>query len=181
MAETIKSRDKRIREGWFAKYAPEQLSGIDIGCGKDALNSTFRRWDKINGDGDAQKMAGVPDNRFHTVYASHVLEHLHDPVEGIKNWYRICKPGGHVIICIPHRDLYEKKENLPSKWNDDHKTFWLPERSEPPVTRSFRHTILEAVPNANIVVLRVLDEGWVSVAPDKHSGGEYSIEAIIKK
>jgi hypothetical protein len=40
--------------------------------------------------------------------------------------------------------------------------------------------VLQAVPNANIVSLRVLDEDWVSNG-DGHSGGEYSIEVIIRK
>ena len=180
MAETIKSRDRRIREGWFEKYAPPYLSGIDIGCGKDPLNDTFRRFDYILGDGDAQKMIGVPDNSFPTVYASHILEHLHDPIEGLYNWYRICRSPGHLIVCVPHRDLYEKKTTLPSRWNEDHKTFWLPEKGEPPHTRGLREIILQAIPNADIVLLRVLDEGWVSNG-DKHSGGEYSIEAIVNK
>lgn len=180
MAETIKSFDRRIREGWFEKFAPSHLSGIDIGCGKDPLNATFRRFDNILGDGDAQKMEGIPDDSFHTVYGSHILEHVHDPIEALYNWYRICRSPGHVIVCVPHRELYEKKKTLPSRWNGDHKTFWLPEKGEPPHTRGLREVVLQAIPNADILLLRVLDEGWVSNG-DAHSGGEYSIEVIIKK
>lgn len=181
MAETRKSYNRRVNEGWFEKYAPSHLSGIDLGCGKDPLNHTFRRFDAANGDGDAQLMHGTPDDIFHTVYASHLLEHVHDPVEALKNWYRICRSPGHVIVCVPHRDLYEKKLDLPSRWNGDHKTFWVPETGEPPVTRGLRETVFQAIPNADIVLLRVLDEGWVSNGATNHSGGEYSIEVIIKK
>ena len=179
MAETRKSHIRRLKEGWF-NYAPFWLSGIDIGCGTDPLNETFRRYDHIWGDGDAQKMFGIPDNAFHTVYASHVLEHVYDPIEAVYNWYRICKSPGHVIICVPHRDLYEKRKMLPSRWNPDHKTFWLPEKGEPPHTRGLQEVISQAVPGANLIVLRVLNEGYM-VNGDGHSGGEYSIEAIIKK
>jgi SAM-dependent methyltransferase len=181
MAETIKSYSRRVREGWFDKYAPWWLSGIDIGCGKDPLNHTFRRFDAIYGDGDAQLMHGTPSDQFHTVYASHILEHMRDPIEALYNWWRICRHEGHIIVCVPHRELYEKKLHLPSKWNGDHKTFWLPDKGEPPHTRGLREVIYQAIPDANIVLLRVLDEGWVSNGPDMHSGGEYSIEAIIKK
>lgn len=180
MAETIKSYARRVREGWFEKYAPPYLSGIDLGCGDDPLNQTFRRFDAIFGNGDAQRMHGTEDNQFHTVYSSHLLEYLHNPIEAIYQWYRICRSLGHVIICVPHRDLYEKKIDLPSNWNDEHKTYWLPEDSEPPVTMSLRNVILQAVPNADIVSLRVLDEGWESNGT-AHSSGEYSIEAIIRK
>lgn len=180
MAETSKSYKRRVREGWFDKYAPYWLSGIDIGCGKDPLNHTFRKFDCVYGDGDAQKMDATPDNMFHTVYCSHILEHVHNPIEALYNWYRICRSPGHLIVCVPHRDLYEKKKLLPSNWNGDHKTFWLPEKGEPPHTRGLREVVLQAIPDANIVLLRVLDEGFVSNG-DGHSGGEYSIEVIIRK
>lgn len=179
MAETHKAEARRFREGWFDEYAPDYLSGIDIGWGGDPLNNTFRRWDKV--DGDATVMAGVPGNVFHTVYASHVLEHLADPVTALRSWYRICRPGGNVIVCIPHRDLYEKRRSLPSNWNAEHKYFYLPDVEEKPDTLSLRAVIDEAIPGANVVSLRVLEKGFTDPGPDQHSGGEYSIEAIIRK
>ncbi len=181
MGETIKARNRRLKENWFDKYAPDDKSGIDIGCQRDPLNETFRRWDIIFGDGDATYMSGVSDNKFHTVYASHILEHVNDPVTAIQNWYRITKPGGHVIVLVPHRDLYEKRTTLPSRWNGEHKTFWLPEAGEPPCTRGLKETIMQAVPNADIVSFRVLDEGCIPTPSHKHATGEYSIEAIIRK
>ncbi len=180
MAETRKSHERRLREGWFDAYAPFYLSGIDIGCGRDPLNETFRRFDIMYGDGDAQKMEGIPDDAFHTVYASHVLEHLHDPIEALYNWYRILRHSGHLIVCVPHRDLYEKRSLLPSRWNGDHKTFWLPQKGEPPHTRGLEEIILQAIPNADIVLLRILDEGYFSNG-NEHAGGEYSIEVIVRK
>jgi hypothetical protein len=181
MGETSKAHERRVREGWF-KYAPEDRSGIDIGCQKDPLNQTFRRYDVIYGDGDATYMEDVADNTYFTVYASHVLEHLPDPVTAIKNWYRILQPGGHLIISIPHRDLYEKKKELPSRWNLEHKWFFLPDKSEPPCTLSFQGVIAEAIPGANLVDFRVVDEGFdYSIPPTIHSCGEFSIEAVIKK
>lgn len=169
--ETSKAFDRRIREGWFAKYAPDNQTGIDIGCQHDPLNHTFRRWDLIFGDGDATYMAGVPDETFHTVYVSHVLEHLNDPVEAVRNWWRILKPGGHLIVIVPHRDLYERKTELPSKWNHDHKRFYLPE--------DLASVIGQAIPS--IIQLRVLSDGWIDLPNDQHPVGEYSIEAIMKK
>lgn len=181
MGETIKARDRRIREHWFKLFAPEDQPGIDIGCQRDPLNHTFRRWDLIFGDGDATHMEGVPDEIFQTVYASHVLEHLQDPVTAIRNWYRICRPGGHVIICVPHRDLYEKRLTLPSRWNNDHKWFYLPDEFDPPHTQSLRAMIEQAIPKPDIVGLTVQQEGWLSLPEDQHSVGEYSIEAIVRK
>jgi ADP-heptose:LPS heptosyltransferase len=181
MGEVTKAYDRRVRENWFEAYCPEDKAGIDIGCQHDPINHTFRRWDIIFGDSDATFMQGVPDGKFWTVHASHVLEHVHHPVLALQNWYRILKRGGNLIVLVPHRDLYEKKLELPSIWNGDHKSFWLPETAEAPHTRSLKHTILEAIPNAEIISFRVLDENYYSESAAVHSQGEYSIEAVIRK
>lgn len=180
MGETSKACARRQRTGWFERYAPAELPGIDIGCGSDPLNQTFRRFDSARGDGDATLMDGTPDETFTTVYASHVLEHLHEPERALANWWRILKPGGHLIVLVPHRDLYERRTELPSRWNGDHKTFWLPETEEPPVTRGLRQTIARAIGSREIV-LSVLRDGWQEVPEHVHPLGEYSIEAIVRK
>jgi SAM-dependent methyltransferase len=179
--ETKKAHARRVKENWFEKYAPEHLGGIDIGCKNDPLYKTFRKWDFIFGDSDAAFMKNVNDNEFQTVYASHILEHLKDPITAIRNWFRITKMGGNLIILVPHRDLYEKRKMLPSRFNKDHKCFWLPEKSELPCTKSFKHTIIKAIPNANIISFKVLNDNWVPLHSHVHSIGEYSIEAIINK
>lgn len=180
--ETSKSHQRRVREGWFEKYAPEDKIGIDIGCSIDPLNQTFRRYDFAFGDPDATHMDGMPSNLFHTVYASHILEHISYPQTAIRRWYEILKPGGHLIIVVPHRDLYEKKRFTPSMWNKDHKYFWLPDVEEPPATKSLKKEVLAAIPNADIVEFRVLDEGYdYSLSKDEHPIGEFSIECIIRK
>lgn len=179
--ETSKSFMRRLKEGWFEKYCPADKIGIDIGCGHDPVNHTFRRFDKIFGDGDATLMEGFPNNTYWTVYTSHLLEHLHEPEKAIKRWYELVKPGGHLIICVPHRDLYERKKTLPSKWNIDHKWFWLPNKEEYPHTKNLLKTVKECT-NGLIVLHRVLDEGYDYNLPlDKHPVGEYSIEIIVKK
>lgn len=178
--ETAKAHFRRLREGWYERYAPADKPGIDIGCGIDPLNNTFHKWDAVYGDGDATYMDGVPDATYHTVYASHVLEHLQDPVEAVRNWWRILQPGGHLIICVPHRDLYENKKELPSNWNSDHKWFWLPQEFDPPHTLSLAHVVGRGT-DRDTVLIRVLDEGHKSSGLDEHPGGEYSIEAIVRK
>jgi len=180
--ETSRARERRLREGWYEKYCPEDKLGLDIGCSQDPVNKTFRRFDMAFGDGDAQFMYDFPNDTYWTVYASHVLEHMKFPEKALARWFELVKPGGHLIISIPHRDLYEKRKMLPSQWNPDHKYFWLPETDEPPCTKSLKRVILEAIPNANIVDFRVIDEGYNHlVAPDQHPVGEYSIEAVIQK
>lgn len=177
--ETSKAFERRVKENWFNQYAPEQKSGIDIGCQNDPLNETFRRWDLIFGDGDATFMKNVPDETFQTVYASHVLEHLDQPTTAIKNWWRILKDDGYLIIIVPHRDLYERKLELPSQWNPDHKWFYLPDQAAKQ-TLSLKQIIRDALGPVTIQ-MRVLSDGWIELPINQHPVGEYSIEAIIKK
>ena len=102
-------------------------TGIDIGGRVDPLvayrelfprMAEVRTWD-LN-DGDAQFMEGVADETYHFVYSSHCLEHLGDAEEGLRNWFRILKPGGHMVVVVPDEDLYEQGI-FPSTFNRDHK------------------------------------------------------------
>lgn len=180
MTETQKACSRRVEEDWFKKYLRDP--GVDIGCGSDQVSESFQKWDLILGDGDAQKMVGIFDEGYLTVYASHVLEHLEDPVEALHNWFRILKPDGYLIVIVPHRDLYEKKKELPSRWSAEHKTFWLPDFREGSDTWGLRETLRLALPAEGweIEVLRTLDTQYNSNG-GKHPIGEYSIEAIVKK
>ncbi|MBE9533976.1 MAG: class I SAM-dependent methyltransferase, partial [Proteobacteria bacterium] len=128
--ETTKARPRRESEGFFDQYC--QGRGLDIGYGGDLVCENAKGWDIE--DGDAMKLEGLSDNSFDFVYSSHTLEHMIDPAIALKNWWRVLKPGGNLILYIPHRDLYEKKKDLPSRWNLDHKHFFLPELDELPVT-----------------------------------------------
>lgn len=110
--------------------------GIDIGAGDDCLwnyrdafpnMTSCKGWDLE--DGDAQFMKGVPDNHYDFVHSSHCLEHLWDPNESLKNWIRILKPGGHLVILVPDEDTYEQGV-WPSNFNGDHKTTWTTYKKE---------------------------------------------------
>ncbi|MEM7237860.1 MAG: class I SAM-dependent methyltransferase [Pseudomonadota bacterium] len=126
MRELSKSIMRRVREPNFVT-SYFKGNGLDIGGRPDPLSlySEFfplmgdvRIWDLD--DGDAQFMSGVADNSFDFVSSSHCLEHLHDPREGLENWIRVTKPGGHVVVLIPDEDLYEQGV-FPSTFNLDHK------------------------------------------------------------
>ena len=187
MAETRKAHARRLREGFYDAYC--QGHGIDIGVGRvdtvdgeDALPVPgVQGWDKD--DGDATFMEAVPDEAYDFVYTSHILEHIGNPTLALKNWWRILKPGGHLILYVPHRDLYEKRTSLPSQWNPDHKFFLLPERDELPFTLGLRPLIEGALAGngAKTIYLKDCDEGHTITDPSQHSDGEYSIEMVVRK
>jgi SAM-dependent methyltransferase len=179
MAETSKARSRREREGFFQKYC--QGNGIDIGAGNDPISTNPMVWDIYNGD--ATYMLGMPDGVFDYVYSSHCLEHVSSPYLAIKNWWRILKANGFLLILIPHRDFYEKKTNLPSNWNTDHKCFFMPYFDELPCAIGLQSLIESALPQGDyeIVYIQECNEGHTITDPNVHSDGEYSIEAVIKK
>jgi len=187
MGETRKTKERWIRNGEYQKFI-EGKNGIDIGVGRidahegpDTINPDFYQHDKD--DCDAVTMDIFEDNFFDVVWASHVLEHLNDPILAIKNWIRICKPGGIVAIFVPDAELYEGVPRLPSMWNEDHKTMWLAFDFSPPNTFSLEDTVLRAIGQNDASIYSIIrcDEGWYKPNKETHAIGEYQIECIIKK
>ena len=194
MAETSKIRQRLIESGFFAEHI-EGKNVIDLGVGRfDTFDGAdclcrpedeykpilYKGWDKD--DGDATLMQGVEADTYNLVYASHILEHLSDPITAIRNWLRICRLGGIIFISVPHRDLYERRKTLPSKWNGDHKFFILPYDSEPPHTFSLKGLINTAVGAHGVIEsIEVRDTSTNHDKQAEHAHGEYSIEAVIRK
>ena len=131
MYETSKAVQRRLHDpNFISRYF--KGSGIDIGPGNDPLREyvelfplmTVVSWDKA--EGDAEDMIGCRDETFDFVHASHCLEDMNDPQVALTNWFRILKPGGHLIVTVPDEDMYEQGI-FPSEFNTDHKwtfTIW---------------------------------------------------------
>lgn len=43
------------------------------------------------------------------VLASHVLEHCFDPLMALRNWLRVLKPGGHILMAVPEAENWLDK------------------------------------------------------------------------
>jgi SAM-dependent methyltransferase len=199
--ETAKSQERRLREGWYEKYAPADKPGLDIGCGEDPLYPENPLWIQVDNAFNDWALSLAPnrhrlpatrmpfaDGTFTTVYASHILEHIANPLTALREWWRLLAPGGHLIVCVPHRDLYEKRLELPSIWNPDHKWFWVEdetpgvEQAGWPFTLGIHDVFFAAIqqyPNLHPEV-RVLRDGY-DANGDDHPLGEFSIEAIVRK
>jgi SAM-dependent methyltransferase len=117
-----------------------------------------------------------PDETADTIYCSHVLEHIADYKRAIHDWHRVLKLGGFMICVVPHQFLYEKRWNLPSAWNADHKRFYTPAS----LLREFEEAL---APNSyRVRHLRDGDDGYTyDLGPEHHAEGVYEIELVVEK
>jgi SAM-dependent methyltransferase len=189
--ETSKAVMRRLSDSRFiTRYFVG--NGIDIGAGDDPVSNykdffpgmqQVRNWDLP--DGDAQLMAGVADNSFDWLLSSHCLEHMRDPTEAMRNWSRILKPGGHMVLLVPDEDLYEQGV-FPSRFNWDHKTTWTIQKnlSWSPVSVSCT-SFLANFPELTILKLELLDASYRYHIQNQDQTltpiGESAIEIILRK
>jgi SAM-dependent methyltransferase len=192
MKECSKSIPRRLADVNFtSRYFVGD--GLDIGGKPDPLGiyqelfcrmRSVRTWDLE--DGDAQQLAGVADDSFDFVHSSHCLEHLHDPREGLENWLRVVRAGGHLVITVPDEDLYEQG-TFPSTFNRDHKWTFTLFKKHSWSTRSLN--VLELVQglgaNAEAVKLELLSATYRYDLPRYDQTltpvAECGIEIVIRK
>ncbi|QIN77695.1 methyltransferase domain-containing protein [Rubrobacter marinus] len=105
-------------------YLPGRDRGrvLDVGSGAGETMKELRRlgWEVegVDFDADAVEVArrsygldvrlgtlesqNYPSNRFDAVVMSHVIEHVHHPVEFLSECRRVLKPGGRLIVITPN-------------------------------------------------------------------------------
>ena len=192
MRECSKSIARRVSD---ARYATRYFvgEGVDIGGYPDPLSlySEFfplmrscRIWDLE--DGDAQFMQGIESNVFDFVFSSHCLEHLRDPFVGLKNWLRVLKPGGHLVITVPDEDMYEQGV-WPSQNNKDHKHTFTIKKSKSWSQGSINITdLLSSLGDfADVKKIEVIDSTFRVSLPRYDQTltpiGECAIEFVVRK
>lgn len=154
MNETTKS--KKIWGG--LEWSIVKGEGIDIGCGPDPVTPNAARFDLE--DGDANKITNTIKRQFDFVYASHCLEHMHDPESALAEWWQLVKVGGHLFFMVPDEDLYEQG-NFPSLFNSDHKATYTISKQKSWSPRSFNVLQLAlSLPHSRLVKLELQDHGY---------------------
>ncbi len=89
-----------------AKLAPacKEIVGVDINAGSIAKarqqhpNITFVRC--------SANAVPFPDAYFDAAIMTEILEHVLDEVAALTESYRLLKPGGSLILSVPHRGLF---------------------------------------------------------------------------
>lgn len=136
-----------------------QGKGIDIGCGAWLVRPDVQPFDQVHGDANHITRYAQP-GAYDYVFSSHCLEHMRDPDHALGEWWKLVKPGGHLLVVVPDEDLYEQGY-WPSLFNKDHKfTFTASkQRSWSPVSRNLLDMV-KVLPGAEIRSLRLQDQGY---------------------
>lgn len=148
--------------------------GLDIGCGRRTA------WPKMIGVDSLKDMGGlknkpgdvsiiaesdnlhmVTDASMDYVFSSHNLEHMADRHKTLKEWARVIKTGGYMVLYLPSANFYPKVGEPGA--NPDHKIDIFPGDVE--------KWLQEAT-----------DCGWIQVEREERSRGiEYSLYLVFQK
>lgn len=177
--EARKTYDLKLKNGFIEKY----LSGtaiLDIGYKGYETNvlpivpqAIGIDLDYPGYDGETLPFASASQD---AVFSSHCLEHVRDARTTIREWFRVLRIGGFLVICVPHQYLYERRIGPPSQWNLDHRRFYTPATLMADV---------EAALEPNSYRVRHLidnDFGYDYTLPlHQHPGGCYEIELVLER
>jgi SAM-dependent methyltransferase len=113
---------------------------------------------------------------FDAIYSSHCFEHIGPWKEVLRDWYRLLRYGGHLVIVVPHQFLFERKRHLPSYFNPDHKRYYT--------SQSLLREIEEAFEENSYRIRHCVENDkdfdyWP--VPGEGSSGCYEIELVIEK
>ena len=51
---------------------------------------------------EGSQLSDITDNKYDFLLSSHNLEHMANPIKALKEWQRVVKPGGHIVLVLPH-------------------------------------------------------------------------------
>lgn len=57
---------------------------------------------------DCTKLDLFASQSLDFVFSSHLLEHIQDYKAALKEWWRLVKHGGHMVLYLPHADFYPR-------------------------------------------------------------------------
>lgn len=106
---------------------------------------------------DCEKLDVFASASLDFVYSSHLLEHIEDTEAALKEWWRLVKLGGYMVLYLPDKRFYPNIGQPGA--NPDHKHDFLPED-----------------------IISKMPDGWDLVErQDRNENEEYSFLLVFKK
>jgi SAM-dependent methyltransferase len=119
-------------------------SSLDIGCGKSLLKAMdlpgvigidIRPEENVSILASGEYLP-FRDESFQLIFAGEIIEHLRDPAGALRDWVRVLKVGGRIVISTPNGLLVSVTGGHP-----EHKRMIAPND----LTRTVQHLGLTAV------------------------------------
>lgn len=135
-----KADDPQGNESGKIKYDIVQYTrglGLDLGCGQ---YKTYPHFIGVDNGNHAQfgwnikpdvfvesceKLDVFASQSMDFVFSSHLLEHIHDFKGALKEWWRVIKTGGYLVLYLPHKEFYPNIGQPGA--NPDHKHDFYPQ------------------------------------------------------
>jgi GT2 family glycosyltransferase/predicted SAM-dependent methyltransferase len=103
------------------KTVPHSV-GVDRVANGEQVPGTVKNFiSKADIVANVEETLPIESEQFDTGIARHILEHVIDPVAAVREWGRILKHGGRLIIAVPNHDL---RNSIPL--NIEHVHGWTP-------------------------------------------------------
>ena len=109
---------RHVRRPWSRKILLTQSPsgyGLEVGCGCWSIAPATRTIfsDAYQEHAGSESLARVffdtnqipyENNSFEFVVSEHVLEHIFQPIQALKEWKRVLKTNGKIFLFLPHSD-----------------------------------------------------------------------------
>jgi len=115
------------------RFIPPKSNGLDLGFGGDPICPTAiavdlpNKYTSVGSSpqhlyGDATNLYWFKDDVLDYIYSSHLLEDFVLTRKVVREWLRVLKPGGNLILCLPHEMKYrEHCDKTGQEYNQSHK------------------------------------------------------------
>lgn len=86
-------------------------TGLDLGCGGEKIREDAIGVDKIRTEvtdvvSSVRCLYWADDEVYDYVFSSHCLEDMEDTEGTLREWMRVIKPGGHLVLYMPNKRFY---------------------------------------------------------------------------
>ena len=132
-------------------------NGMDLGCWRykvcpGAIGVDRAAFPAVNWLGDARDLSWLADGVLDYVVASHILEDCpDDPCEIVKEWLRVLKGGGTLILFLPDQAKYEA-------WNRERCQGTNPSHCQSWTKESFAQQVVSPLAKAGKVIVLLTEE-----------------------
>jgi SAM-dependent methyltransferase len=100
---------------WVLRHLDDQSAVVaDVGCGTHKTIHWAVGVDVTPGTDHQCSLDNLPfgDETVGAIISRHSLEHVLDPIKALREWHRVLKPGGKVVIVLPDHGAVDTMQSI---------------------------------------------------------------------